>query len=181
MKLRMRMKMTMRMKVSEQEKATEGLEEVREKPWAKPLGSALRLGSSVVKNLEGFVPGASILEGALTFGASLLNPETTLEDLKKGLIEIKDVINDDASTKAALNRLVLREKERATSFADAEAKLKENLNQTYNLLVDSRFRVSQQNLDMKCCFLRMGLRPLTLPMKFSCKMASKTSNNFHLS
>ena len=121
---------------------------MRGKEWAKPLSSTLRVGSTIVKNLEGFVPGASILEGALSFGASLLNPETTLDDLKKDLIEIKEVINDNASTKAALNQLVLREKEKAVSFAEAEAKLKEDLNQTYNLLVDQRFRVSQQKVSM---------------------------------
>ena len=126
----------------EQEKATEGLEEVRGRPWAKPLSSALRIGSRVVKNLEGFVPGASILEGALSFGASILNPETTLEGLQKGLIEIKEVINDDAGTKATLNKLVAKEKERAASLAKTELKMKENLTQIYNLLVDSRFRVS---------------------------------------
>ena len=95
-----------------------------------------------MKNLEGFVPGASILEGALSFGASILNPETTLEDLQKGLIEIKEVINDDAGTKATLNKLVAKEKERAASIAKTEAKMKENLTQIYDLLVDSRFRVS---------------------------------------
>ena len=145
------MQMAMRMKKKvffKQEKANEGLEEVRGKEWAKPLSSALRVGSTIVKNLEGFVPGASVLEGALSFGASLLNPETTLDDLKKDLIEIKEVINDNASTKAALNQLVLREKEKAVSFAEAEAKLKEDLNQTYNLLVDQRFRVSQQKVSM---------------------------------
>ena len=88
------------------------------------------------------MPGASILEGALSFGASLLNPETTLEDLQKGLIEIKEVINDDAGTKATLNKLVAKEKERAASLAETEAKMKENLTQIYDLLVDSRFRVS---------------------------------------
>ena len=88
------------------------------------------------------MPGASILEGALSFGASILNPETTLEDLQKGLIEIKEVINDDAGTKATLNKLVAKEKERAASIAKTEAKMKENLTQIYDLLVDSRFRVS---------------------------------------
>ena len=73
-----------------QEKASDGLEEVRLKPWAKPLSSALRAGAFAAKNLEGFVPGASILEGALSFGASILNPETTLEDLQKGLVEVKE-------------------------------------------------------------------------------------------
>ena len=72
----------------------------------------------------------------------MLNPETTLEDLQKGLIEIKEVINDDAGTKATLNKLVAKEKERAASIAKTEAKMKENLTQIYDLLVDSRFRVS---------------------------------------
>ena len=106
-----------------QEKASDGLEEVRLKPWAKPLSSALRAGAFAAKNLEGFVPGASILEGALSFGASILNPETTLEDLQKGLVEVKEGCE---GTQAALKRLLLREKERAIAFANTEAEMRDN-------------------------------------------------------
>ena len=52
------------------------------------------------------------------------------------------MINDDAGTKATLNKLVAKEKERAASLAKTEAKMKENMTQIYDLLVDSRFRVS---------------------------------------
>ena len=85
------------------------------------------------------MPGASILEGALSFGASILNPETTLEDLQKGLVEVKESCE---GTQAALKSLLLREKERAIAFANTEAEMRDKLNQTYNLMVDSRFRVS---------------------------------------
>ena len=57
----------------------EGLEKVRAKPWASPLGKALEVSSKVVGAVEGFVPGANIIGGALSFGATLLNPEPTLE------------------------------------------------------------------------------------------------------
>ena len=105
-----------------QEKASDGLEEVRLKPWAKPLSSALRVGAFAAKNLEGFVPGASILE-ALSFGASILNPETTLEKLHKDLVKVKEGCE---GTQAALKRLLLREKERAIAFATTEAEMRDN-------------------------------------------------------
>ena len=92
------------------------------KPWAKPLSSALRVGAFAAKNLEGFVPLASTLE-ALSFGASILNPETTLEDLQKGLVEVKESCE---GTQAALKSLLLREKERAIAFANTEAEMRDN-------------------------------------------------------
>ena len=70
----------------------ESLEKVRAKPWASPLGKALQASSKVVGAVEGFVPGASIIGGALAFGATLLNPEPSVDDLQKQLREIKDTL-----------------------------------------------------------------------------------------
>ena len=64
------------------------------------------------------MPGASILE-ALSFGASILNPETTLEDLQKGLVEVKEGCEGT--------------QEEASAFANTEAEMRDNLDQTYNL------------------------------------------------
>ena len=57
--------------------------------------------------LEGFVPGANIIGGALSFGATLLNPEPSLEDLRKELREIKEDIRQN--TKAATVRALEKE------------------------------------------------------------------------
>ena len=76
----------------------EGLEKVRSKPWAEPLGKALEVSSKIVGAVDGFVPGANIIGGALSFGATLLNPEPSVEDLHKQLKEIQDTIEGSSNT-----------------------------------------------------------------------------------
>ena len=76
----------------------EGLEKVRAKPWAEPLGKALEVTGKIVESVEGFVPGANIIGGALSFGATLLNPEPSVDDLQKQLREIKDTIEGSSNT-----------------------------------------------------------------------------------
>ena len=76
----------------------EGLEKVRAKPWAEPLGKALEVTGKIVGAVDGFVPGANIIGGALSFGATLLNPEPSVEDLQKELREIKDTIEGSSNT-----------------------------------------------------------------------------------
>ena len=70
----------------------EALDKVRAKPWAEPLGKALQASSKIVGAVDGFVPGANVIGGALSFGATLLNPEPSVEDLQKQLREIKDTL-----------------------------------------------------------------------------------------
>ena len=76
---------------------------MRAKRWASPLGKALEVSSKVVGAVEGFVPGANIIGGALAFGATLLNPEPSMEDLQKELRDIKatlEATNSRAITQA---------------------------------------------------------------------------------
>merc|ERR1711962_264710 len=70
----------------------ESLEKVRSKSWATPLGKALEVSSKVVGAVDGFLPGANIIGGALAFGATLLNPEPSMEDLQKELRYIKALL-----------------------------------------------------------------------------------------
>ena len=75
-----------------QEKASDGLEEVRLKPWAKPLSSALRVGAFAAKNLEGFVPGASTLEGALSFEPAFSIPRQPWKTFRRVWWRSKKVV-----------------------------------------------------------------------------------------
>ena len=76
----------------------EGLEKVRAKPWAEPLGKALEVTGKIVGAVDGFVPGANIIGGALSFGATLLNPEPSVKDLQQQLQDIKDTIEGSSNT-----------------------------------------------------------------------------------
>ena len=70
----------------------EGLEKVRAKPWAEPLGKALVTTSSIVDALGNFVPGLGVIGGALSFGATVLNPVPTPQELMKEIQEIKKMM-----------------------------------------------------------------------------------------
>ena len=74
------------------EHVEEGLEKVKAKPWAEPLGKALRISGKIAGAVEGFAPRANIIGGALLFGATLLNPEPSLEDLQHELREVRNSI-----------------------------------------------------------------------------------------
>ena len=133
------------------EHAEEGLEKVRAKPWAEPLGKALRISGKIAGAVEGLVPGANIIGGALSFGATLLNPEATLEDLQRELKEARI-----SSTKSS-NEI---------------SKMKDMMSQTFHLVADNRFKVRKtfsqtRKVFTPCCTFRMALRLLMQPTKFS--------------
>ena len=81
---------------------TNSLEKVQKKPWAEPLGQTMSITGKIVSACGDFLPvagiiggaGAGIIGGALSFGSSLLNPEPTLQELKKQL----DVVNKGLKT-----------------------------------------------------------------------------------
>ena len=87
----------------------ETLKKVQEKPWAGPLGEALETSASVVGFLEGFVPGANVIGGALSFGATLLNPQPTLKDLQQQLMEIQKELETTSGERA--KKLLQKEKQ----------------------------------------------------------------------
>ena len=151
----------------------ESLEKVRAKPWASPLGKALEVSSKVVGAVEGFVPGANIIGGALAFGATILNPEPSMEDLQKELRDIKGILKGTNSRAAqqALEKVQLELEEKIThpigevkiQFQDLRGDMKgilveiresnknnsdlisgirDVINKTFLVVVDTRFKVS---------------------------------------
>ena len=61
----------------------DGLEKVRSKKWAEPVGVALAGTATICEGLGNFVPGIGIIGGALKIGSSLLNPDVSLLDLQR--------------------------------------------------------------------------------------------------
>ena len=114
----------------------DSLEKVRERPWAIQLGKALETSSKVVGAVEDFVPGAKLIGGALSFGATLLNPENSMEDLQKEFIRIQQESNRKNSEELS--------------------GLKDVMNKTFLVAVDTRFKVGR-NLGCLCIesFLKM--------------------------
>ena len=69
--------------------AKDGIDKIRSRSWAEPTGIALGVTASICKHLA-FIPGVSLVGGALGMGASLLNPAPTLADLKRQIQELKE-------------------------------------------------------------------------------------------
>ena len=67
----------------------DGLDKIRAKTWAEPMGQVLGVTAQVVDCVGNFVPGVGFLGAALKLGADLLNPEPSIQDLENELQEIK--------------------------------------------------------------------------------------------
>ena len=61
----------------------EGLDTVRSKQWAEPVGTALGVTASLCNGLGDFVPGLGIIGGAINIGSKILNPAPSLADIKR--------------------------------------------------------------------------------------------------
>ena len=86
--------------------AKDGIDKIRSRPWAEPTGIALGVTASICKHLA-FVPGVSLVGGALSMGASLLNPAPTLADLKRQIQELKEHSeNSNGVVKEALEQQI---------------------------------------------------------------------------
>ena len=124
------------------EHVDEGLEKVRAKPWAEPLGKALRISGKIAGAVEGLVPGANIIGGALSFGATLLNPEATLEDLQRELKEAR------ISSAKSSNDI---------------SKMKDMMSQTFHLVADNRFKVREATVKKLNNFVRKKYHKMVTP------------------
>ena len=89
------------------------LERVQKKTWAEPLGKTIGYTGKIIKECGSFIPGAGIIGGALSFGSALLNPEPSLQDLKKQLDDLnaglKMISTDNESIRKVLEESVKKE------------------------------------------------------------------------
>lgn len=104
----------------------EGLDKIRDKTWAEPLGKGLAIGGQIVTGMGNLVPGIGILGGAMAFGASLLNPEPTIADLQLELKEIKLEISDPSQSKTVLRALQRQQKDLEEKIENPLGEIKSN-------------------------------------------------------
>ena len=69
-------------------KGKEKLEDVQKKEWAEPTGTALKAAAGVASLIP--PPFGDVIKGALSLGATVLNPDPSLADLRRAKEEIKD-------------------------------------------------------------------------------------------
>ena len=136
----------------------EGLKKVQAEPWAQPLGKALKVTAKVVNGLGTVVPGGGAIGGALSFGATLLNPEISREDLHKELQEIKGLMSVLCGPgPAALAREAL-EKQQAEiekRIRTPQAEIRDDFEQVWNEMKDIHKEVGEANEAMAGYMTRM--------------------------
>ena len=79
-----------------------------------------------MSGMENFVPGIGILGGAMAFGASLLNPESSIADLQKELQEIKTGMVYATQSKAIVRALQRQQKELEQQIENPVGEIKSN-------------------------------------------------------
>ena len=144
----------------------DGLEKVQAKPWAGPLGKALDVTGNIVSTFGEVVPGLGLVGGALSFGATLLNPDTSEEDarvfreeLRKQAdqnsavsqlildklhdLEAKEVRADDMNSVHNEMMLVLKNiQQEMPKFSEGIRDIKDVVDITLDMVTDLRYRVS---------------------------------------
>jgi gas vesicle protein len=123
---------------------SEGLEKVRAKEWAKPLGKALKVSGKIVKSMD-FLPGAGIIGGALSIGATLLNPEPTIKDLQKDLKEIQRTLADGAQNKIIIDALQSKQTEIEGKIANPAAEIRADFEEVKSEMKSMMEKVSEFN------------------------------------
>ena len=130
------------------------------------------MSGKIVGAVDGFVPGAKYLGGALSFGATLLYPEPTPQELQEQLRDIKATIEGNsneflvqalekvqleledkianpvgeikvefAEVRADMKRIFSEVGESSRKMTEEMSKMRDLINQTFLIVVDSRFKV----------------------------------------
>ena len=108
----------------------ENLNKVRSQPWAQPLSTALETTGKLLGLIEGFVPGGKIIGGALSFAATLLDPQSPGFDVQTGLGQVEAGIHTD------IERIF-------TEVESSNKNIAEEMTKTKDIIVDANFKVRQ--------------------------------------
>ena len=111
------------------------LEEIQKKDWAEPTATALKAAASAVSLIP--PPVGNVLEGALSLGATVLNPDPSLADLRRAKEEIKDEM------KAAVHEVA---KDMAKIGGELSA-LRTDMEDVLKLISDKEFYEGIESID----------------------------------
>ena len=132
-----------------------GLKKVQAKSWAEPLGKALEVSGKIVNEMS-FLPGVGVIGGALSFGATLLNPQPSLGDLLKELKEIQESLADGSQGKAAIRALLREQKDLEEQIDNPKgelnddiAEVKDDMKRIYKKIGETSSLVSKDMAAMK--------------------------------
>merc|ERR1711971_994692 len=122
------------------------LAKVRGQTWSEPLGRVCMVTAGVASGLGTFVPGFGIVGGALSLGASLLNPSATMNDVERGKggtnsgTGSSEVKEDMEEVNAEVNELI-KDVQRFSQSVGGEIKdIKDVVSRTFDIVVDTRYK-----------------------------------------
>ena len=124
------------------------LEEIQKKEWAEPTGTALKAAASVVSLIP--PPVGNVLKGALSLGATVLNPDPSLADLRRAKEEIKD----------EMKTLVHEVARDMTKMGLELSSLRGDMEVVLKLISDKEFYEGIENIDAHHQFFMDGLNDL---------------------
>ena len=133
----------------------DGLARIQEKSWAEPLGKGFGVGAKIVDCMGSFVPGAGILGGAMALGASLLNPEPSIEDLQKDLQDIKEQLSDDSLSRALVRALQKEKSELEERIENPVGELKTSFDEVKTEMRKIFKSIEEENLALSEDISRM--------------------------
>lgn len=132
----------------------EGLKTVQAKSWAQPLGQVLEVTSKLVEGLGSFLPAEGAIGGALAFGATLLNPELSPEDLKKEMQKIKQLLLVIHS-QGAREALVKLQEEMENKIRNPPGEIRDDIDEVWEDMKDIHKQVGEFNQAMARDMIRM--------------------------
>ena len=126
----------------------ESLEKVRAKTWAEPLGKTLEVSSKIVNGIGAFVPGVGVNGGALSFGATLLNPAPSPQELKKELLDIKELVEALGTSMTVKRALTREQKEIEEKLRNPEGEIRTNFEDVKMEMKEIHKMVRESNIKM---------------------------------
>ena len=113
---------------------------MRAKEWAAPLGKVLQTSGVILSTMGKLgLPGANIIGGALSIGATLLNPKPLKEDMQ---MELSEIQTDISEVKTDMKRILKEVEHSNTAMVEEMSKMKSLISQTFHIVVDTRYKVS---------------------------------------
>ena len=93
----------------------DNLEKLRDKPWASKLGMVLSETGKLVSAAGNFVPGLGLVGGALSLGATLIDPPPSIQDIQQLKKSLETIGEDNSVVRAAITKSIEDMEERMNS------------------------------------------------------------------
>ena len=135
----------------------ESIKKIQQKEWAEPVGPAMAVTGTICSEIGNFVPGFSLVGGALSFGASILNPEPSIEDIQKEMKEMTQAMNSMSEEfvtakdimKERIEKLEAKIENPSPELRTDHKLINNEVNSLLNVISEENFKISDEVSQMK--------------------------------